>query len=333
MTGDFLTSQGAVFSQGRVMSFGNEAAEYQALESAIVVPLLGHTALRVTGEDRLDFIQGQVSNQVKRLKVNTFSENLMLNHKGHALAQLRVFRREDDLFLAIEGGAGGFAQRELRAHIIFDQVELQNLSETLVSFTVQGANAAKIISSLATLPLGDSFIQVPFANAKVLIHLAKRSVWGGFDIHVLSSDAEAFLQTLLNAGAILAGEKALEVSRIAASIPYAQTEAGEGILPQEAGLEHCISYTKGCYLGQEIMARIEARGNMRRRLTGLKLSGIPRALDRNILAGEKIVGQLGAWARHPTLGVIALAVLRNDLDPDLILNVSGLEAKISVIDS
>ena len=329
MISDFLT-RGAILSKGRIVSFGDERAEYKALESAVIVPLLGHTALRVTGEDRLDFIHGQVSNQVKGLKPNTFSENLMLNHKGHALSQLRVFRREEDLFLTVEGGAGEFVERELRAHIIFDQVELQNLSQTIMSFTVQGVSAAQVLSSFGSdLPSDGAFIQVPFANAKILIQASRRTQQGGFDIHVLLKDTEALLAVLLKAGASLAGEKALEISRIEAGIAYAETEAGEGILPQEAGLEHCISYTKGCYLGQEIMARIEARGIMRRSLRQLKVSGTP--IDRNIVVGEKTVGQLGAWAEHPSLGVIALAVLRNDLASDAVLDVSGLEAKVFAI--
>ena len=200
----------------------------------------------------------------------------MLNHKGHALAQMGVFRREDDLFLAIEGGAGEFVERELKAHIIFDQVELQNLSETITSFTVQGIKADEIISSLTTeLPVSPNFIQVPFASAKILIHPSRRSSMGGFDIHVLSRDAQVLMQTLVDAGAVLAGEQALILSRIEAGIPYAETEAGEGVLPQECGLEPLVSYTKGCYLGQEIMARIEARGNLRRSLKGLRLSGVP----------------------------------------------------------
>lgn len=325
MLKDFLIAQSANFNQkGRLESFGSSPVEFERLEGAIVVPLLGHTALRVTGADRLDFVHGQLSNEVKRLQPNTFSENLLLNHKGHALAQMRVFRREDDLFLAIEGNAGDLVERELKAHIIFDQVELQNLSETITSFTVQGKGVAKILESLGELPTGNIFIQVPFATAKILIHAARRTVPGGFDVHVLSKDAEALLQRLLESGATLAGENALEMSRVEAGIPYVETEAGEGVLPQEAGLEPCVSYTKGCYLGQEIMARIEARGNLRRSLKKVRLEALPISENRDIHLADKVVGRLGKVVEHPTLGVIVLAVLRNDLSPDATLNVGNI---------
>jgi tRNA-modifying protein YgfZ len=327
MLQDFLMVQSAVLNdKGRLESFASPSSEFEGLETALVVPLLSHTALRVTGADRLDFVHGQVSNEVKRLQVGTFSENLLLNHKGHALAQMCVFRRDDDLFLAVENGTGELVERELRAHIIFDQVELQNLSETITSFTIQGKEAAGIVESFA-LPKGNAFIQVPFASAKILIHQAKRSVPGGFDIHVLSKDAEALLTKLLESGASLAGEKALDISRVEAGIPCAATEAGEGVLPQEAGLEPCVSYTKGCYLGQEIMARIEARGNLHRSLKGLRLESKPELTERDIRLAEKVVGKLGTIVEHPKLGVIALAVLR-DVPSEAELRVGEVVARV-----
>jgi tRNA-modifying protein YgfZ len=329
MLKDFLVARGARFNQqGRLESFGPSKNEFEKLEGAVVVPLLVHTALRVTGADRLDFVHGQLSNEVKRLQLGTLSENLLLNHKGHALAQMRVFRRDDDLFLAVEGNAGELVERELRAHIIFDQVALQNLSGTITSFTVQGKEAAKVLESFGALPTANAFIQVPFANAKILIHAAKRTVPGGFDVHVLSKDAESLLTKLLESGATLAGETALEMSRVEAGIPYAETEAGEGVLPQEAGLEHCVSYTKGCYLGQEIMARIEARGNLRRSLKKVRLETLPSAENHEIHSSDKVVGRLGKVVEHPHLGVIGLAVMRNDLPPDAALHVKNVELSL-----
>jgi tRNA-modifying protein YgfZ len=328
MLKDVLIAKDAVFTEkGRLESVTSSSDEFKNLETALVVPLLGHTALRVTGADRLDFVHGQVSNEVKRLQVGTFSENLLLNHKGHALAQVRVFRREDDLFLAIENNLGALVERELRAHIIFDQIELQNLSETITSFTVQGKEVAKVLEGFGTVPTGNTFVQIPFASAKILIHAAKRTVPGGFDIHVLSKDAEALLERVLESGGILGGEMALNMSRVEAGTPYAETEAGEGVLPQEAGLEPLVSYTKGCYLGQEIMARIEARGNLHRSLKTLKLTAKPQTSEREIRLADKVVGKLGTVVEHPELGVISLAVLR-DVPSDAELSVAGVWARV-----
>ena len=258
----------------------------------------------------------------------------MLNVRGHALALMRVYRREDDLFVAVEGGAGAQVEAQLRAHIIFDQVELHNLSDTLLTFTVQGTDAGAVLrrvfgADLPDLPGPDTFTQPPFASAKVLVGPAPRSRAGGFDLHVLSRDAGALVAALTGAGAVLAGEDALEALRIEAGIAGAELEGGDGVLPQEAGLEHAVSYRKGCYLGQEIMARIEARGNLRRRLAGLSLDGLPEAGAKDLVQGGKTVGRLGGVAEHSRLGIIALASVRTEVEAGAGLEVGGVNAVVS----
>ncbi len=322
----------AQLRQGRVRRFGDVAAEVSALETAGLVPLLGTGALRVTGADRLDFLHGQISNEVKRLKPGEGRAALMLNVRGHALALTRVYRRDDDLFVAPEGGAGAQVEAQLRAHIIFDQVELHNLTDALTTFTLQGADAGAVLqrafgTDLPELPEPDTFAQPPFGSAKVLVGPVARSRAGGFDLHVLSRDAGALVAALT--GAELAGEDALEALRVEAGIAGAELEGGEGVLPQEAGLEHAVSYRKGCYLGQEIMARVEARGNLRRRLVGLRLNGFPEPGTRDLTRGGKTVGRLGGVAEHPQLGVVALASVRTEVAPGERLEIGDVAAVVS----
>ena len=332
----------AQLQHGRVRRFGdangnlkgNLAAEVSALGTAGLVPLLGTGALRITGADQLDFLHGQVSNEVKRLKPGESRGALMLNVRGHALALMRVYRREDDLFVAVEGGAGAQVEAQLRAHIIFDQVELHNLADTLLTFTLQGTDVAEVLqrvfgTHLTDLPEPDTFAQPLFASAKVLVGSAPRSRAGGYDLHVLSRDAGALVAALTESGAALAGEDALEALRIEAGIAGAELEGGEGVLPQEAGLEHAVSYRKGCYLGQEIMARIEARGNLRRRLVGLSLRGLPEADAKDLVQNGKTVGRLGGTAEHPRLGIIALASVRTEVGAGAGLEVGGVAAVVS----
>ena len=330
---DFLTERGAQgLAEGRVSSFSTIKDEVQALtQSAGLVPLLTTTPLRLTGTDRLDFLHGQVSNEVKRLKTGETNTSLMLNVKGHALAQMRVYRREDDLFVAIEGGAGDFVQRELQAHIIFDQVELENLSDAITSFTLQGVKAEEVLLEIfdAELPSEGAFTQPSFESAKVLISAHKRSQAGGFDLHVLSRDAGKLFERLETAGASPAGEDALEAVRVAAGIASAWGEGGEGALPQEVGLEHAVSYRKGCYLGQEIMARIEARGNLRKGLRGLKLNALPNSGEKDLLLKGKKVGRLGTVVEHPDLGVIGLASVRMELETGTEVEVGEVAATLS----
>ena len=328
----YLSERGAQMIEGRVSSFSDLSSEVQTLTTgAGLVPLLTTTPLRLTGADRLDFLHGQVSNEVKRLKPGETNTSLMLNVKGHALAQMRVYRREDDLFVAVEGGAGAFVQRELQAHIIFDQVEIENLAEAITSFTLQGPRAQEVLKEVFStdLPNEGTFIQPPFESAKVLISSKKRSETGGYDLHVLSKDAPALFEKLEAAGATLAGEDALEAVRVAAGIASAQGEGGEGALPQEVGLEHAVSYRKGCYLGQEIMARIEARGKLRKGLRGLKFVTLPQNDRGDLLLDGKKAGRLGSVVEHPALGVIGLASVRMELDSGTEVEVGEVTATLS----
>lgn len=316
---------------GRAQHFGDPRAEVAVLQQRGLVPLLGTTPLRLTGTDRLEFLHGQVSHEVRRLGVGEGRPALMLNVRGHALALLRHYRREGDLFVAVEGGAGRAVEAQLRAHIIFDQVEITDLTGALQSLTLQGEAAGEIVQSAlqTALPDPDRFVQTPFERAEVLVARAPRSAPGGFDLHVLTRDAPALIEALEAAGARLVGERALAAARVTAGVAEAEHEGGEGVLPQEAGLDYALSYRKGCYLGQEIMARIEARGNVRRRLMGLRLNTPPEAGARDLLQGEKKVGRLGTVAEHPTWGHVALGSVRAEIGVGARLTVGGAEAVVT----
>ena len=326
----FLKNRGATLVAGRVVSVSSAADEYRLFEqgSGLLVPLLGSAVLRVTGADRLDFVHGQVSNDVKRLRPGEASEGLLLNHKGHALAGLRVLRRADDLLISVGGDAGAFVQKELNDHIIFDAVELEALDTVVL--TLQGDPAAALVADVLEIdaPRGASFASTSFQNAETSVVPSRRSGAGGFDLLVAAAGAQPLLGAFVAAGAVVAGEAALNIARVVAGVATAEFEGGEGVLPQEAGLEHRVSYTKGCYLGQEIMARLEARGKLRRSLQRLKLEGSPRPETRDVLANGKTVGRLGTVAEHPGLGFMALAVLRNDLKPDTVLEVGGVRGRL-----
>ncbi len=308
------------------MPSGSLKKELEALEKLGIINLLKLQVLRVTGADRLDFLHGQLSNTVKGLAENSFNASLMLNHKGHALAQMKVLRRKEDCLLLIEDNDIDKVQEQLKRHIIFDQVSLERIS--LQAFSVQGAKAQMTLESLFTpLPEGSTAQTTVFNGSDLIMLSSKRSNAGGFDLLIAQEQAEQLLSALIEAGAQTVSQEAAEIARVLAVIPKAATEAAGGVLPQEVGLAFAVSYTKGCYLGQEIMARIEARGNLRRELTKLSLSGLTS--EKNILLNDKRVGVLATVVRHPDFGVMALAVLRNDIDKDAILCVGEQKASIA----
>lgn len=299
-----------------------------ATPAPLLAPLSGTALLRAAGGDRLEFVHGQVSSEVKGLKGGELSEGLLLNHKGHALAQLAVLRQPEAVLLAVDDGALELVRRQLEDHIVFDDVTLEVLPWR--ALTVQGEGAADAVAAALGEPPGPGrFAEASFAEGGVITRPSRRSAAGGYDLYGPAEPLEALEARLKAAGAQPADAAALELLRVLAGIPSAAREAGEGVLPQEAGLEPRVSYRKGCYLGQEIMARIEARGNVRRSLHGVRLEAWPPQGARDVLADGKVVGRLGTVAKHPDLGVLALAVLRRDLAPEAALEVGGRPARLA----
>ena len=295
-------------------------------EAASLVPLPRVGGLRLVGDDRIDFLHGQLSHDVRGLPVGGSRRMLILDVKGHAHAELAVQRRGGDVHLAVEDGAADEVAARLRRHVVFDQVEVQDLGGTLATLTVQGPEARATLERLGwPWPEPGEAASVAFDDAELLLVPAPRSEPGGVDVHLLARQRAAIEAALLEAGARPGDEAALEASRVAAGLPRAGREAGPGVLPQEAGLDGRVSTRKGCYLGQEIMARLEARGTPKRALARLTLTGPPAAPeDRAVTSAGRTVGRLGTVARHPDLGVIALAVLRRDVPGDAALTAGGV---------
>ena len=326
---DFLKSYGATLVAGRVAHFGKPAQEADGLlggEGAFLIPLMDHGFLRLTGPDRVPFLHGLLANDVRNLEVGGVKRSLMLNVRGHALAQMTVLRRREELLMAVEDAQGPLVTDILRAHIIFDQVELETEDATLAAFTLQGSEAGellrKVVGGVPEEP--GVFSEQTTSGGMLLLNVDVRTPTGGFDLYVPSGDAEALIASLMAGGAHLVGQDALQTARVCAGFPSAAREGGEGVLPQEAGLTGEVSFDKGCYLGQEIMARVKARGSLHRQLTGLRLSAVPITAERRIRFHGRRVGQLGTVVDYSSLGVIALAVLRDDLPSGAELEVGGV---------
>jgi hypothetical protein len=300
---------------------------WEALHRAaalVALPRVG--GLRVVGDDRIDFLHGQLSHDVRGLPVGGSRRMLILDVKGHAHAELAVQRRADDVHLAVEDGAADDVAARLRRHVVFDQVEIQDLAGGLATLTVQGPETRATLARLGwPWPEPGEAVSVAFEGAGLLLVPALRSEPGGVDVHLLARQRPAVEAALREAGARPGDEASLEASRVAAGLPRAGREAGPGVLPQEAGLNELFSTRKGCYLGQEIMARLDARGTPKRALARMTLTGPPPDAEaRAVTSGDRTVGRLGTVARHPDLGVVALAVLRRDVPDGATLSAGGV---------
>ncbi len=328
---------GAVLEDGEPAHFGAPQAEARAAaagEDALIVPLQGCAPLRVTGADRAAFLHGQLSNAVQGLAAGVANHTLQLNARGQVVGEGTLCVRGDDLFLAVDDGRGPDVRASLEAHIVFDDVTLTDLSGTLAALTVQGGRAEVVAGRvLGALPPEGRFVEVELGGARALAVRRRRSAAGGVDVHVLAGQLPGVVAALAEAGGALTGWRAAALARVVAGVPSAALDGGPAALPQELGLEGAVSSRKGCYLGQEIMARIEARGAVRRRLARVRLGAGGAELlrpeaggDRSLRLEGRVVGRLGTVARDPDGGLVGLAVVRRDVPVGARMEVHGSAA-------
>ncbi len=238
--------------------------------------------LQFTGSDRIAFLHGQCTNDVRGLSVGSSCRALVLNAKGQIEFDILVLRRADDLLVFCPLGLEPVLFERFKRYIIFDDVQLNIVSNAWQLLHMIGADSSQL--------------EVHWDS--------DRGFGAGLDVLFTTSEVPNFEHTTQLENS--------ELARVMAGLPEAHADDFLGLLPQECGLEFAVSYKKGCYIGQEIMARLEARGNTRYELQKVFL---PQAVTRGtkVLFGSREVGQLGAVIASGT-GFVALAVLRRDLE-------------------
>ena len=263
---------------------------------------LPSSALRLTGPDRLDFVQGQMTAHLKAAPTPGMVPACFLNVRGQIEQFARVYRRGDDVYLHLDDLSGTANEAatlaaRFRKYIIFDQVQVQDVSAVLSSLHLWSED---LTGWDAAGPDVQSF---ELGGGVLLVGRVNRAGTAGLDVHYLQTN-EAGLLAALNAQEVPHAE--LETARIAAGISDVVRDGWQGSLPQEVGQGAAISYRKGCYVGQEIMARLEARGHARHALTLITGERLPAHSE--IKYAGRVVGVSGA-----STGTLALAKLRTDL--------------------
>ncbi len=264
-------------------------------------------AIRVTGTDRLDFVQGQVAQNIKALPIPGGARSMILNVKGQIEFDVRIYRRKDDIYLQTAENSSAEVMARLQKYIVFDDVKLENISDRIRVLHISGENAFELVSGFG-FSSGTQLLETDFGT--LLVAEVQRGNGNGFDVHVLASKYNEFLQTFSAQDVTELENVELEPLRIASSIPDAHTDRFTGMLPQECGLLEGVSFKKGCYIGQEIMARLDARGHSNKTLVRVQLEGKLETGTPVICDGRE-VGQLGHVVPVET-GFTALAVVRID---------------------
>jgi aminomethyltransferase len=301
-----------------VLRFASVAAELDALRHGCGVFDLGWRGkLVVSGEDRVRWLNGMVSNNTRDLQQDFGNFSFVLNAQGHIQADLLAFQRGDFYMLESEMGQIAAIREFLERYIIMDDVEIGDISAKLTSLGIAGPHAAEILRSAGMLPgaakpgqlLDGSWNGIGFSLVRDPIEVRD---W--YELWLAPGNVEAFWSALLAAGATPVGAEALEQQRILLGLPRVGLDTGVRELPQETGQDYALHHNKGCYIGQEIVERIRARGQVQRRLTGFVIEGKPPTRGAKITAGDKEIGVVTSSAEIVVGGVarsVALAYIKH----------------------
>jgi folate-binding protein YgfZ len=304
-------------------------AEYRAVtERAGLVDRSERGKLALAGEDAKDFLAGQVTNDVVGLEPGTGCYAALLTPKGKMLGDLRVLDAGDELLLDCERSALQAIFDVIRRATIGFRVELHKRTLQRGLLSLAGPRSREVAGA-PDLP------QTEHAHREATIGRATVRVIAtdlGVDVLCLAEDSDAVRAALLEAGAEPVSEAVAELLRVEHGRPRWGAELDETIIPQEAGLnDRAVSFTKGCYVGQETVARLHWRGKPNRHLRGLRLSA-PAEPGTPLLLGEREVGRLASAADSPTLGPIGLALVRREAEVGDVLRVGDTDVTATIAD-
>ncbi|MBN1209535.1 MAG: aminomethyltransferase family protein [Myxococcaceae bacterium] len=316
----------AVGGREAVADYGDSEAEYRAAREAVALHDASYReTLRITGEDRASFLHGMVTQDVKGLAPGGAAYTALVTAKGAMVADARLLKREADLLLDVEPGTGAKVKEFLEKYLISEDAELHEATGEWGLLRLLGPRTAEVLGAAlgaAFEPLDPNATrEATLAGAPVVLvgnpSFEKHQV----DLLVPRGALEPVWKALAQAGGAQGvrplGFQALELLRVEAGVPRYGQDMVDTTIPLEANLTHAISYNKGCYIGQEVIARATFRGHMNRKLAGLLLGEVEVAPGAELRKGEKKVGWVTSVVRSPAQGQrVALGYVHRDhLDP------------------
>ncbi len=315
--------------------YGDVATEHRAVREAVGLSDLSHRGkIRVTGDDRVKWLQSIISNDILPLTPGQGRYSSFLTHKGKMLTYFRVYMQTDTVMLEDVGEIGDTTFHTLRKFLLYGtNAKMENCAETWGILQVSGPKAGQVIQSAFGVDVTDlkpvNFVTGQIGGSHALVVRTEET--GEVDIEIVLPVAglATAWTSLLEAGAKFGitpiGRHALEALRMEAGIPKAGPDLNEDIVPPEAHLEDkAFSLSKGCYPGQEVVARMDTYGNVRRHLVGLILKDatVPPK-GAKLFSGDREVGWISSAVHSPQMNtVIAFGFpLRDFSAPDTLLHV------------
>jgi folate-binding protein YgfZ len=299
--------------------------------------------LCVRGADRVRWANGMVSNDVASLAPGSDRSGchaLLLTAQGRIVADLHVLAREDELWLELAGDVLPEVAKRLERYVIADDVAISDASGDWRRFALEGPRAPELLARVAGAPIAiasDSGAELSIAGAAVVACAWGWSGEAAYQLFVPVAAAETVeraLDVAARGELEIADAEVLEVLRIEAGTPRQGRELGEDVLPAEVGLVgRTVSTTKGCYTGQEIVARMESRGSASHRLVGLRCDAPgadPLEVGAAVLSDGQRIGGVTSACRSAQAGAIALGFVRSaHAAPGTAVEISGAGAHVA----
>jgi glycine cleavage system T protein len=311
-------------------SYGDELCEYAAVreDGSGLIDLSPRGRFQVSGSEAVSFLNGLITNDMKTLEENHWMPAAFPNVQGRLIAIVRVIRKPDDatgkkpvpvFLIDTEAATAGAVLKTIERFTSAGDFRVSDLTTPTALLSLQGKHAAGVMGSV----LGESARAIPAFGAVELewrqqnltVLRATHTGEDGFDIFTSATEVTPLWKAFVDAGTRAVGHDALDRLRIEAGVPRYGIDMDDTNVVTETGLDEAVSYTKGCYIGQEIIARIKYRGHVAKKLVGLTFQRAMKIDEgaRVMSTDDKEIGRITSHTLSPHLGcTIAFGYVKYD---------------------
>lgn len=313
------TSAGAIFAESTIgetvaVSFGNEAAAIAATKQGVALYDRTHWGcIQISDSDRLRFLHNQTTNNFNILKPGQGCDTVFVTSTARTIDLATAYATEDAVLLLVSPSRRRQLLELLDRYIFpMDRVELTDLTDTTVTFSLLGPESSKLLEKIGVSELENtsyaSHQLIDLAGMQIRVAVGSGLVTPGYTLIASANDASNLWNKLVKAGAVPMGDRLWEQLRIEQGRPAVDFELTDDYNPLEARLLHAITYDKGCYIGQETIARLNTYKGVKQQLWGVQLSGYV-APGTVVTIGEEKVGKLTSLTETES-GFLGLAYIR-----------------------
>jgi folate-binding protein YgfZ len=289
----------------------NEAGYTALRESAARLDLGSRGKIRLHGEDRVRLLHAMTTNHIQQLKPGEGCYAFFLNAQGRILSDVNVFVLPEYLLLDLPIVTRAAIYAHLDKFIIADDVTLEDVTDGIATMSVEGPEAEVVLTKIGA-PLPATNFGIVEWRSRLVARVSSTGA-PGFSIFLPAAEKEALIRELEQAGVVAGDEQAAETVRLENHIPKYGVDFSEQYIPQETQLMHAIHFTKGCYIGQEIVERVRSRGHLNKMLVPVEVDTRELEPAAKLQAEGKEAGYIKSAAYSPALGkTVALAIIRTE---------------------